>query len=354
MGFFSAKNNVLEPQDCVQLLPAVTEKKLILVGGKGGVGKTTCASALAVQLAASGKRVLIISTDPAHSLGDAFDMPIGNKIVTVVTNLDALEIDPDMEVSAHVSRIISQTKQFVHPQMYTEVERQLRNSAQSPGAQEAALLERMCREIDEGYAKYDTLIFDTAPTGHTLRLLSLPEAMAAWTQGMLKHDKKSQELSSVLAHLAPKAGKDIDNPLADPQELATAQMNERSKGITETLLNRQRLFQRTRRILKDSKQTALLFVLTPEKLPILETERAVSALLKEQLPIAGLIVNRVLPASANGTFLAQRREQEQQRLAEIHQLFAALPRFLVSLQPTDIQGMHALTELFSPFPQDSN
>lgn len=347
MAWFSKADGNNEPQPITTLGDAVQHKKLILVGGKGGVGKTTCSSALAVELAARGRRVLIISTDPAHSLGDALATPVGNTIVAVAQNLDALEIDPDAEVNAHIARIIRQTKQFVHPQMYAEVERQLRSSAQSPGAQEAALLERMCREIEAGCATYDTLIFDTAPTGHTLRLLTLPEAMAAWTQGMLKHDQKSQALSGVLAHLAPKAGKDIDNPLADPQELATAQMSERSKGITETLLNRQRLFQRTRRMLKDSEQTALLFVLTPEKLPILETERAVKALADERLPLAGIIINRVLPAHADGEFLAHRRAQEQQHLGEIEHLFSKLPRFTVPLQATDIQGIEALKNLFS-------
>ncbi|RUO36999.1 arsenic-transporting ATPase [Aliidiomarina shirensis] len=330
-----------------QLVNELTRKKLILVGGKGGVGKTTLSSAIAVELAAQGKRVLIISTDPAHSLGDALGCHVGNRIQPVHENLDALEIDPDIEGNTHIAKIISQTKQFVHPEMYAEVERQLRSSAQSPGAQEAALLERMCREIDQGFDKYDVLIFDTAPTGHTLRLLSLPESMAAWTQGMLKHDKKSQELAGVLAHLAPKAGKDIDNPMAEPMNLATAEMSERSKGITETLLNRQRLFQRTRRILKDAEYTALLFVLTPEKLPILETERAVKSLLAAKLPIAGLLVNRVLPESADGSFLAQRRELELQRLAEIDKIFKQLPRYRVPLQATDIEGVEGLRSLFA-------
>lgn len=330
-----------------RLVNELTDKKLVLVGGKGGVGKTTLSSAIAVELATQGKRVLIISTDPAHSLGDALGCPVGNRIQTINQNLDALEIDPDSEVNAHITKIISQTKQFVHPEMYAEVERQLRSSAQSPGAQEAALLERMCREIDEGLGKYDTLIFDTAPTGHTLRLLSLPESMAAWTQGMLKHDKKSQELAGVLAHLAPKSGKDIDNPMAEPMSLATAEMSERSKGITETLLNRQRLFQRTRRVLKDGACTSLLFVLTPEKLPILETERAVKALLAEKLPIAGLLVNRVLPESADGSFLAQRRDLEKQRLADIDKVFKQIPRYRVPLQATDIEGIAGLRSLFA-------
>ncbi|RUO18752.1 arsenic-transporting ATPase [Aliidiomarina iranensis] len=330
-----------------QLVDNLENKQLILVGGKGGVGKTTLSSTLAVALAEQNKRVLIISTDPAHSLGDALGCSVGNKIQSIHRNLDALEIDPDAEVNTHIAKIIAQTKQFVHPEMYAEVERQLRSSAQSPGAQEAALLERICREIDQGLDTYDVLIFDTAPTGHTLRLLSLPEAMAAWTQGMLKHDKKSQELAGVLAHLAPKSGKDIDNPMAEPMNLATAEMSERSKGITETLLNRQRLFQRTRRILKDTNSTALLFVLTPEKLPILETERAIKSLLAEKLPVAGLLINRVLPESADGHFLAQRREVERQRLAEIDQIFKKLPRYRVPLQATDIEGVAGLRDLLA-------
>ncbi|WP_232366411.1 ArsA family ATPase [Aliidiomarina halalkaliphila] len=321
-------------------------RRLLLVGGKGGVGKTTIASALALQAAASGKRVLLISTDPAHNLGDAFDQSIGGRVTSITSHLSALEIDPDAEAKAHVDRIVQQMKQFVHPDMYAEAERQLRLSANSPGAQEAALLERICREIERGLNEYDLLIFDTAPTGHTLRLLTLPEAMAAWTQGMLQHDKKSSELSGVLAHLSPKRGKDIDHPMDEPEQLASAGMSARSRGITETLLHRQRLFQRTRRILKNPEQTAMLYVLTPEKLPILETQRALKVLENEGLPLAGLFVNRVLPKSADGAFLATRRQQEAQRLHEISTLFDRYPLYQVPLQATDIQGIEQLGRVF--------
>lgn len=322
------------------------QKRLLLVGGKGGVGKTTISSALALQAAKLGKKVLLISTDPAHNLADVFDCKVGSRTRRITENLDALEIDPDAEAKAHLERVITQMKSFVQPALYAEAERQLRLSANSPGAQEAALLERLCREIESGLTHYDLLIFDTAPTGHTLRLLTLPEAMAAWTQGMLKHDKKSAELSGVLAHLSPKSGRDIDNPLAEPERLATAEMSPRSRGITETLLNRQRLFQRTRRILTDPNQTGILYVLIPEKLPILETQRAVTTLRDEKLPVAALFVNRVLPASADGEFLAARRAQEQVRLAEIASLFKAFPLYQVPMQPTDIQGLEQLGRVF--------
>ena len=325
----------------------LTDKRLLLVGGKGGVGKTTTSSALALLATSRGKKVLLVSTDPAHSLSDSFNRPIGDTITRLAPDLDALELDPDREVARHLANVSAQLKRFTRPEMYSEIERQMRLTAQSPGAQEAAMLERMANVIEQGLTDYDLVIFDTAPTGHTLRLLSLPEAMAAWTQGLLNANKRSEKLADVLGHLTPKAGRDVANPLADPNEHATAGMNQRNKAITKTLLARQRLLQRTREILADSQRSALLFVLTPEKLPILETSRAVQSLMQEKLPLAGLVVNRILPDHADGDFLAARRSQEKQHLAQIAQDFASLPHYKVALQATDIQGLTALQQMAS-------
>ena len=325
----------------------LTDKRLLLVGGKGGVGKTTTSSALALLATSRGKKVLLVSTDTAHSLSDAFNRPIGDTITRLAPDLDALELDPDREVARHLANVSAQLKRFTRPEMYSEIERQMRLTAQSPGAQEAAMLERMANVIEQGLTDYDLVIFDTAPTGHTLRLLSLPEAMAAWTQGLLNANKRSEKLADVLGHLTPKAGRDVANPLADPNEHATAGMNQRNKAITKTLLARQRLLQRTREILTDSQRSALLFVLTPEKLPILETSRAVQSLMQEKLPLAGLVVNRILPDHADGDFLAARRSQEKQHLAQIAQDFASLPHYKVALQATDIQGLTALQQMAS-------
>lgn len=324
----------------------LTDKRIVLIGGKGGVGKTTVSSALAVLASQRNKKVLLVSTDPAHSLADAFAREkIGDKITRLAPNLDALELDPDKEVEQHLAKVTAQLKRFTRPEMFSEIERQMRLTRQSPGAQEAAMLERIAHTIELGLAEYDLVIFDTAPTGHTLRLLSLPETMAAWTQGLLSANKRSEKLGEVLGHLTPKAGRDIDNPLIDPADHATAGMDDRNKAITETLLTRQRLLQRTRETLLDKTRSALLFVLTPEKLPILETNRAVKTLLAEKLPLAGLVVNRILPATADGAFLAQRRVQEHQHLAQIEQDFQQLNRYYIPLQPTDIHGLQALEQI---------
>lgn len=323
----------------------LTDKQVIWVGGKGGVGKTTVSSSLALLAAHRGRKVLLVSTDPAHSLSDAFTRHIGDHITRMAPNLDALEINPDHEVEQHLAQVTAQLKQFTRPEMFTEIERQMRLTRQSPGAQEAALLERIAKTIQLAQTDYDLVIFDTAPTGHTLRLLSLPEAMAAWTQGLLKANEKSEKLGAMMEHLTPKSGRDVSNPFDDPSEHATAGMEPRNKAIADTLLTRQRLLQRTREILLDRSKTALLFVLTPEKLPILETSRAVDALLNEKLPLAGLVVNRILPDDADGEFLAQRRVQEQKHLADIDQRFSKLPRFKLQLQPTDIEGIDGLNAM---------
>ncbi|MCC5882575.1 MAG: ArsA family ATPase [Halomonas sp.] len=321
------------------------EKRLLWVGGKGGVGKTTVAASLAVLAARRERRVLVVSTDPAHSLGDVFDRELGDVPRRLLPNLDAMEIDPDAEVEAHLSRVTQQMRRYAAPEMMQELERQMRLTRQSPGTQEAALLERISRLIIDDEAPYDLVIFDTAPTGHTLRLLSLPEAMAAWTDGLLAHNRKSEELGKVLSHLTPKRGRDVATPFDDPQEDPFSDLDERTRDVARTLVERRRLFHRARRRIENPHESGFLFVLTPERLPILETGRAVAALEAAKVPVAGTLVNRVIPESAEGGFMRSRREQEATYLTRIDEQFAHLPRPKLPLLESDVQGIAMLEEL---------
>lgn len=325
----------------INLASLLLRRRLVLVGGKGGVGKTTVSAALAVAAAERGRRVLLVSTDPAHSLADAFARPIGDKAVMLAPDLTAIEIDPDAEVDAYLDRVLAQMRRYAGPDQVHELQRHLRLSRQSPGAQEAALLERLAHLMEDGLRDYDVLILDTAPTGHTLRLLTLPEVMAAWTEGLLRHNKRSQQLGSVLSHLTP--GRSIDNPAGDPRQNTLEQLDDKGRQLAETLLNRQRLFHRTRRLLGDAERTAFLFVLTPERLPILETQRAVQALQDSHVPIAGAVVNRVLPELADNTFWAARRHRQAQHLEDIHKRLPQLPKHFAFLQQDDIEGIEALS-----------
>ena len=321
------------------------DKRLLWVGGKGGVGKTTVAASLAVLAARRERRGLVVSTDPAHSLGDVFDRELGDVPRRLLPNLDAMEIDPDAEVDAHLARVAEQMRRYAAPQMMAELERQMRLTRQSPGTQEAALLERLSRLVTADDVDHDLIIFDTAPTGHTLRLLTLPEAMAAWTDGLLAHNRKSEELGRVLSHLTPKRGRDVAGPFDDPEQDPLADLDERTRDVARTLIERRRLFHRARRRIEDAEETSFLFVLTPERLPILETARAVAALEAVHVPVAGTLVNRVIPEDADGDFLRARRAQEATYLARIDAELGHLPRPRLPWLPTDVQGIEILEGL---------
>lgn len=320
-------------------------RRLVWVGGKGGVGKTTVSAALAVLAARRGRRCLIVSTDPAHSLGDVFARQLDDTPRRLLPDLDAMEIDPDIEVEAHLARATAQMRGFAAPEMMDELKRQMQLTRQSPGAQEAALLERIARLITDPDLGYDLIIFDTAPTGHTLRLLTLPEAMAAWTDGLLTHNRKSEQLGKVLKHLTPKSGRDVNTPFDDPREDALSALDKRTRDIAETLLNRRRLFHQARRQLEDAKQSGFLFVLTPERLPILETARAVNTLQEAGIPVVATLVNRVIPDNADGDFLERRRQQEASYLQRIDDEFGKLPRPRLPWLDTDVQGLEILEYL---------
>lgn len=320
-------------------------RRLLWVGGKGGVGKTTVAAALAVLAASRDQRCLIVSTDPAHSLGDVFDRPLDDRPTRLLPNLDAMEIDPDAEVDAHLQRVTEQMRKLAAPEMLNELTRQMQLTRHSPGTQEAALLERISRLVTAPPDDYDLIIFDTAPTGHTLRLLTLPEAMAAWTDGLLSHSRKSAELGKVLQHLTPRSGRDVSSPFDEPNDDPLRSMDKRTRDVAETLRNRRRLFHQARRRLEDPALSGFLFVLTPERLPILETVRAVESLTQAHIPVAAALVNRVIPASADGHFLQQRRMQEATYLQRIDNELGQLPRPRLPWLETDVQGIEVLQQL---------
>jgi arsenite-transporting ATPase len=177
-----------------ETLRRLLARRVLFVGGKGGVGKTTIAAALGTAAADRGRRCIVVSTDPAHSLGDVFDVAIGAAERPLAEGLWGLEIDAQHEAERHIAGVKLQMKGLVHPRMYDEVDRQLDLARFAPGTEEAALLERMAVLMGEAGQRFDLVIFDTAPTGHTLRLLSLPEIMAAWTEGLLRSRDRSSRL----------------------------------------------------------------------------------------------------------------------------------------------------------------
>ncbi|HSI65875.1 MAG TPA: ArsA family ATPase [Planococcus sp. (in: firmicutes)] len=302
----------------------VLSKSIIFVGGKGGVGKSTSAAAIAWQAAKNGDRTLLVSTDPAHNVGDIFNQKIGGKTKEIATNLYAVEIDPEIETDNYIKSVKANIKGTVHSSMMEEVHRQLDTAKASPGADEAALFDKLIHIILEERQNFDKLIFDTAPTGHTIRLLTLPELMGVWIEGLLSKRRKTNENYSRLLN--------DGEPREDP--------------IYDVLRERQERFSKAREILLDQKETGFIFVLNPERLPILETKKALDLLDKYHLHVKTLIINKVLPEEADGEFLMERKKHEQKYLKLIEETFPKQQLIHIPLFSQDIISKTQL-ELFS-------
>ncbi|SDK31355.1 ArsA family ATPase [Lacicoccus qingdaonensis] len=294
--------------------------KILFIGGKGGVGKSTSAAAVAWKLAKENKKTLLISTDPAHNLGDIFSQKIGGETQKITDNLYALEIDPETETTKYINSVKENVKGTVQSSMIDEVNRQLDTAKASPGADESALFDKLISIIIEEEPAYDHLVFDTAPTGHTIRLLTLPELMGVWIEGLLKKRRKTNENYTQLLN--------DGEPVEDP--------------IYEVLLERQNRFKQAREILLESDKTGFIFVLNPERLPILETKKAIDLLDQYHLHVNTVFVNKVLPAEVDGSFLAQRRRHEKQYLQDIEETFPNQRKIHIPLLPHDITTLEEL------------
>jgi len=323
----------------------IGDRRVVFVGGKGGVGKTTVSAALALHLADSGRNCLVVSTDPAHSLGDVFNQKIGGRPRELAPGLTGLEIDPDAAVDEYLAGVKQSMRSLVQPGMYHEIDRQVELARSSPGAVEAAMLERVAGLMIAEVGERDALVFDTAPTGQTLRLLTLPEIMAAWTEGLIRHRERSDKLADVVRGLGG-AGRAKGDDLSHFEQEDDAESGDpRFRLVRDKLLERRRVFHKARRMLLDAQSTVFLLVLIPERLPILESAKAIAALEQFGVPLAGLVVNRVLPEGPIGDFLEERREQEKSYLRQIEEEFRHVPQIRVPLFSRDVGGLEPLREV---------
>ncbi|WP_267208032.1 ArsA family ATPase [Corynebacterium sp. Marseille-P8863] len=272
---------------------------VMFFGGKGGVGKTTISAATAVRLAARGRRVLLVSTDPAHNLGHIWGAMLHDAPTTLEPHLDAIELDPAAITQQHLRAVGDSMRAMMPERLHREVDRHLEMSRHSPGMHEAALLERIA-DLVAG-SEYDHLIFDTAPSGHTSRLVALPELMAAYTDGLLERRDKSDKFSDLVRGMggSSNGGSPVDR---------------RNQQIRATLLARRRKFERLRAVLTDPAECVFHIVLTAERLPVMESMEFYEELTANGVHVGSAIVNRRTPDEA-GAFLEGRRGVEAQALA---------------------------------------
>jgi arsenite/tail-anchored protein-transporting ATPase len=298
-------------------LQRLLEKRVLFFGGKGGVGKTTCASAMALAASQAGKRVLLVSTDPAHSTSDMFERPIGPEPVQLLPNLFGLEIDGAFESERYVTNVKEQIRGLFGHHILKEAHRQIDLAASMPGAEEMALFDRIGALIRGEDDRFDLLVFDTAPTGHTLRLIKMPELMEAWIRAL------SRSRRAML-------GIDQDDA-TDPVMLSLAERLEHLREFRARLLS--------------PRVSAFILVLVAERLPIEETARAIIQLEEAGVTIGGLVVNRILPATSPDPFLRSRHDQEVIYLDEIDRRFVSHQLVRVPQLATDVHGVKTLEHL---------
>jgi arsenite-transporting ATPase len=304
------------------LLSRLAERPTLFFGGKGGVGKTTCSAAVALALSEQGRRVLLVSTDPAHSTSDIFEKSIGSIERELKPGLWALEIDAQAEAARYIRAVKQDIERMFSASVIRQAHKQIEMAAASPGLVEVAMLDRMIDLIVDRERSYDSIIFDTAPTGHTLQLLRMPEAMTAWIQALVRHRR-------VLLEMERGSDEPVSAVLAeDPVLAALERRRQRLEELRNTIVDRSR--------------TSFVLVTIPERLAIEETARAAEVLSETALTVGGLIVNRVLPDNLEGEFYQSRKSQEVIYLDEIATRFAKLPRAIVRQLPRDVYGVASL------------
>jgi len=275
--------------------------KWIFVGGKGGVGKTTTSSSLAVLLSKYRKNVLIISTDPAHNLADAFDQKFGPTPTQVqgFDNLYAMEVDPHIDADkfklpemAGLLEDNEATKSFLS-EIVSAV----------PGIDEAMSFAELINSVEKG--QFDLVIFDTAPTGHTLRLLNFPNLLE---KGLEKLVALKQKFQGVFQQFAGLFG-------GSQQFEATF---EKVFGNMEAM---KRTAEKVNEQMKDPKRTTFVAVCIPEFLSMYETDRLIQELAKYNIDIHNIVINQVLYPDGVCKMCAARHKMQKKYLDQITEMY---------------------------------
>lgn len=303
--------------------------KIIFVGGKGGVGKTTTASALAYHSSQLNRKTLLISTDPAHSSSDIFDCDLsGGEKIALNPYLDVIELNPDREMANYLNEVKSNLLHIVSsPIILEEVEKQIDLAKITPGAEESALFNRFSLILINEKENYDHLIFDTAPSGHTLRMLSLPHLMGSWIEGLVKKRKKSNKLKEMWETFQQKEKKE------DP--------------VLEILEKRKNQFVQTQSILTNNELTSIYIIMIPEKLSLLESSKAIKIIEDFHISLSTIVINRVLPDKIKDPFFKEKIKSEKKYIDEITKTF---PKKNINISPLlneEIVGIPKLSKFMS-------
>ncbi|HEX3617526.1 MAG TPA: TRC40/GET3/ArsA family transport-energizing ATPase [Solirubrobacteraceae bacterium] len=304
--------------------------RTILYTGKGGVGKTSVAAATAVRCAAGGKRTLILSTDPAHSLSDSLQAELGSQPTTVAENLEAAEIDAQHELSRHWQGVQDWFGELLMQRGLDRISAE--ELTVPPGVDELFSLLRLREHHASG--DFDVIVIDCAPTGETMRLLSFPEAARWWLEKIVPLER------AIIAAAAPLARTVLDIPLP------TGEVFNDIQRLSANLIAMDR-------ILRDTEHSSIRLVMAPDRMVIGEAMRTFTYLNLYGYLTDAVIVNKVFPEDV-GDYFAGWREHQQQQLELVRSAFAPVPVLELPYFDREVIGAEMLAlvgaELFDAAP----
>jgi arsenite-transporting ATPase len=293
--------------------------RLILYLGKGGVGKTTTSAATAVRAAELGHRTLVVSTDVAHSLADALDHPLGPQPTQLSQRLWGQEINVLEEVREHWGELRTYLAGLLRRKGVDDVASE--ELAIIPGMEEVVSLLHIRRQARDG--NFDAVIVDAAPTGETIRLLTMPESFQWYAARVMDWDPGTISVAKPLVRaLVP------------------------ATNAFETLKRLQTGVEALRETLTDPEISSYRLVVNPERMVIKEAQRAATYLALFGYPVDGVVLNRVLPPTAvEGAFTQRLHEMQGAYRRQIYDLFAPLPIWEAPHYPRDVKGLDDLGEI---------
>ena len=296
--------------------------RVIIYTGKGGVGKTSIAAASALRIAASGKRVLVMSTDQAHSLGDSFGQKLSGEPQEIGENLFAMELDTISESEKNWGNLKGYMRALLTSQGQGGIE--VEELLVFPGLEELFSMFRIQEMAQSGL--YDVVIVDCAPTGETLSLLKYPEQLSGFLRKVLPMKRLGVKVAGPVVERMTKIPMPEDNVFDDLERLV---------GKMENLQN----------MMLDHEVVSIRIVTTPEKIVVREARRSFTCLHLYDYNVDAVIVNRIYPKRAMKGYFSKWMEMQKEGIKEIEESFSEVPKFYLKLQPREVRGQGSLKEI---------
>ena len=296
--------------------------RILLFTGKGGVGKTTVAASTAVRAAASGHRTLIMSTDPAHSLADSFDMPLTSRAQEIAPSLWGEQIDAQERLEANWRDIQEFVISFLNWAGVDAIEAE--ELSVIPGLDEIFSLTDVKQHVDSG--RYDLLVIDCAPTAETLRLLSLPEVMNWYIERIFPVERR------VVKTIRPLLTKLTTMPIADDRIFnAVERLHRNLDGV--------------RHLLTNDRMSSVRLVVNPEKMVIAEARRTYTYLSLFGYRVDAVVVNRIIPDEVEDPYFGKWKDIQTEHLQTVRESFEPVPILTARLFDREMVGLELLGEM---------